>query len=418
MYIATTRRRVPMRRFLKKATKGAAFCFVTVLLLLAGGSRARAQQSDTPDHAFSVTPHVAATPVAGGYVRLRMVRVVDQTGLTEPTEALRMLIPADWKFEGQVRWLRENVSCPENMTALTFRAASPDQRFLLERFPEAFWTSANNAPRDALRRRASCPLRELVSAEDYFSEETLRQARPGAHVLAVKELPEFSNAQKEQMERADSAALSLGNDTTASADSVRINYEYLNDGQMVEEAMVGTIFSIRSRSNLWPLFGKGPRYADVYAIHAGDIYVSRAPEKDPQSGTVLARILVSLRGNPRWSAGRDDVLEQVLRKRLTADDPLPTGKTEAATKKKIAESYRRQEQSHLTRARLYDAAVRPMQSFVHPLSKAIVELNGGFAFAWCNDQDEYILTNDASFNPATQFRENWRQLEPAAPAQP
>lgn len=399
--------------------KLAAFCFVMILpVALVSGALVPAQQSKPPANSFSVTPHVEQPVSSNGYVRLKMVRIMDQTGLSEPTEVLRMFIPADWKFEGRAKWLPENVSCPENITAVTFRASSPDDRFALERFPETFWMWVSNAPADAIQRRTSCPLREPVSAEDYFTEEILPEARPGSRILSTLQLQEFSTAQKEQLERAHPAPLNFGNDVTTSADSVRINYEYLDLGQTIHEFMVGTIFSMRSRSDLWPFFNKGPKYADFYWIHASDIYATRAPQEDSQSGAVLARILASLRGNPRWSAGRDDVMERVMRSRPTAGEPLPVGKSDQATEKQIAESYRLQAQSQLTRARLYDGAARPMELFVEPVTKASAELNGGFAFAWCNNKDEYILTNDANFNPEEKFKESWTQLQRAASPQP
>jgi hypothetical protein len=398
--------------------KHAAFCLVTfTFLLLAGGTRVCGQQTTPPDNSFSVTPHVQVTAAKSGFVRLKMVRVVDQTGLAEPTEALRMLIPADWDFAGRVQWLADKYNCPQNMAAVTFRVASRDERVELERFPETHWTWVEHAPVEAIQHRTECPLHEPVSAEDFFGQEILPQVRPGSRILAAQELVDFSNIQKEQMERSDSASLNFGHDVTASADAVRISYEYLDRGRTEREALVGTIFGLRSRYDLYPLFKKGPQYADFYSVRTSDIYVTRAPKDDAQSSVKLARIFASLRSNPRWTAGRDDLMEQVLHKRLSAGDPLPVGKTDAATEKKIAESYRRQERSRLTRAKLYDAAVPQLESFVHPVTKEIVELNGGFAFAWCNNKDEYILTNDADFNPATQFQENWTQLQRAAPAQ-
>lgn len=107
-----------------------------------------------------------------------------------------------------------------------------------------------------------------------------------------------------------------------------------------------------------------------------------------------------------------------MRSRPTAGEPLPVGKSDQATEKQIAESYRLQAQSQLTRARLYDGAARPMELFVEPVTKASAELNGGFAFAWCNNKDEYILTNDANFNPEEKFKESWTQLQRAASPQP
>jgi hypothetical protein len=64
----------------------------------------------------------------------------------------------------------------------------------------------------------------------------------------------------------------------------------------------------------------------------------------------------------------------------------------------------------------YDPAVLPLESFIDPGSNEKVELNGGFSFVWANHNDEYILSNDASFNPSVTFNENWTQLKRMNPA--
>jgi hypothetical protein len=278
------------------------------------------------------------------------------------------------------------------------------------------WVS--NAPVAPVQRRSSCPLHELLSAEDYLTAQILTSARPGSRILSSRQLPEFSNAQKQQLERSHPAPLNFGDSVSASVDSVRIDFEYLDEGQTLHESLLGSIFSWRSRYDLWPLFNKGPKWADYFWITASDIYASRPlPEDSPSGIAVLARILVSLRENPRWQAGRGDVIEKVQQRRLTPSEPLPAGNTDGVTEKKIAESYRLQAHSQLARARLYDPAVLPAETFIHPITKESVELNGGFAFAWTDDKDGYILTNDPNFNPAEKFKEHWTQLQHPAPQQ-
>jgi hypothetical protein len=59
--------------------------------------------------------------------------------------------------------------------------------------------------------------------------------------------------------------------------------------------------------------------------------------------------------------------------------------------------------------------VLPLEAFVDPQTNKAVELNGGFAFAWSNHQDEYILSNEPSFNPGggwTRLLHQNRDAEP------
>jgi hypothetical protein len=121
---------------------------------------------------------------------------------------MTMLIPADWKFEGQVKWHPENSSCPdsENLSSITFRAASPDCLLSFERFPNSFWMWITNS----VAADPPCPLHEPVSAEAYVTDQLLPEVRSGARVLSTQPEREMSRITTELVRRGNATAIGLG----------------------------------------------------------------------------------------------------------------------------------------------------------------------------------------------------------------
>ncbi len=78
------------------------------------------------------------SPVGAWGMRLRTISCVDQQGVG--VEAFRMLIPADWEFEGGVHWLMNN---PGRPAFIAFRAYSPQGEEAFEALPNipCYWTN-------------------------------------------------------------------------------------------------------------------------------------------------------------------------------------------------------------------------------------------------------------------------------------
>jgi hypothetical protein len=390
---------------------------ITALILLASAALMHAGRSPY-SRSHSPSDHPARPRTSSpAYIRLKMVRIVDKTGLSEPSEVMSMLIPADWKFEGQVDWHPENSSCPdpESISSITFRVTSPDGLLFFERFPNVFWMWITNS----MAADPPCPLHEPVSAESYVAEQLLPQVRPGAHILSAQPEREMSRVTTELVKRGNATAIGLGQHVTLKADCIRVTYEYGIDGHPVEESMLGTLITMSNRRPTG-ISGKANsgRYSDYYSIHASDFYASRAPQEQLESSSItFARILISSRANPRWITGRKEIVSRLRHDRENSGGAVPRGRLPEMTDQQVADAYRRQAESRMPKARGYDPSVLPLEPFVEPKTNKTVELNGGFEFAWSNNLDEYILTNDSKFSPAVEFKENWTQLQHPASSQ-
>src|SRR6516165_969660 len=82
----------------------------------------------------------SASSGQANYYRLKQVKVIDQHGFEKPIPAMSLLIPTDWQFQGNIKYL--NGSC--GLAQTTFRASGPDGRSI-ELLPEYNWVWSDDA---------------------------------------------------------------------------------------------------------------------------------------------------------------------------------------------------------------------------------------------------------------------------------
>ena len=52
-----------------------------------------------------------------------------------------------------------------------------------------------------------------------------------------------------------------------------------------------------------------------------------------------------------------------------------------------------------------------METYIDASTKEKIELTSGYEQYWSNGRGEYILSNDANFNPSVALKEDWRLME-------
>jgi hypothetical protein len=58
----------------------------------------------------------------------------------------------------------------------------------------------------------------------------------------------------------------------------------------------------------------------------------------------------------------------------------------------------------------WDQYIRGVETYQGPFDKAPVELPSGYNEAWANANGEYIVSNDANFNPNKGSNVNWQRM--------
>ena len=75
------------------------------------------------------------------------------------------------------------------------------------------------------------------------------------------------------------------------------------------------------------------------------------------------------------------------------------------------ESYKRSCQAQERMARNYTEYIRGVETYRDPYEDRPVQLPSGYDHVWVNRLGEYILSNQAGFDPNTGSNTDWRQVQ-------
>ena len=60
----------------------------------------------------------------------------------------------------------------------------------------------------------------------------------------------------------------------------------------------------------------------------------------------------------------------------------------------------------------FDNYIRGVQDYRDPRSGQVVQLSNQYGHAWSNGSGEYVLSDQAGFNPNSALKGNWTELQP------
>jgi hypothetical protein len=355
------------------------------------------------------------------YIRMKMVRVMDQSGFGQPVEAYRMLIPSDWKMESQVLWSVQNMRCPSNAVQVNYRISSPDGAITFERFPDYAWKwyddpMARRAQQNGSAMNMACDVAPILKATDYIAQTLLPRIRQGVRPSRGEELPDVGRDQTEFYRQVFQQMAQAGMLNGLQVVSGRVRVEYSARGQTYEETLLGNILTLSApMQSPSAMMNGGQGMAHDYSVMTVGMYSVRAPQEQIQAANKLAGlIMATTRTNPRWEDAVRAVIQSLYAQQTQgAVDRSRIWQNYAnETNQMIVQRYEKQQESQDHLARSYDQGVRGAQNYLDSATQEQVELAGGYGQAWSNGQGEYILSNDRNFDPNQVLRENWREMKP------
>ena len=134
------------------------------------------------------------------YQQYQRVRLMDKMGFTQPQEAYSLLLPKNWKSNGEVIWIG-----PGNTCAGTYRqmsASSDDGKYTFHMLPDVLY-NWNPAMMQYQSNGRFCTTGQPVNAETYLRQIFVREIG-GAQVVSV----EANQAVVEHMRQMNSKAVS------------------------------------------------------------------------------------------------------------------------------------------------------------------------------------------------------------------
>jgi len=345
----------------------------------------------------------ADAPPAWG-LRLKTIACVDQQGIG--IEAFRMLIPADWRFEGGVHWLMNNPGMP---AVIAFRAYNPQGVEAFEVFPNisCYWT---NNPMVTMM----FPMGSL-----YFGNE-VRPPLPALQALQQMVVPRYRGkvpglqiTQQEHLPDLPKALRANAPPTPGpipQADGARLRLHYRLDGQEVDEDLFGVVEMTRVAMPM--LFGAQEHiywmadYLFSFRAKAGNL--ERLADQ-------FQAIVRSFRLNPQWYGRYLQVSQYLIQNQIQQIQHVGQlsriiSQTSNQISDMIMDSYYQRQATMDRLADQFSQAIRGVDEYYNPFEERGVELPGGYNHAWANALGEYILTDDPNFNPNIGSNVTWQQM--------
>jgi hypothetical protein len=341
-----------------------------------------------PVLAVTLSAHAAAQDTS---LKFTLLSVKDP-GINN-IECVSFLIPAGWKPEGGVQWFPDY----SILANLLMRISDPQTGAAIEFLPIQNFTFLSN-PVVPMQRGQNYlgtivwePIDDIPTlVETFYMPQTLRHLQ-GARVVGTQNLDAVAAAH----------ARMYGGQSRVKCGRVR--YEFQVNGQPWEEDIYMTIVFTPSPLGMF------------WSVPSS--YSFRAPKGMLDRMTPMMSTSVnSMRLNLDWFAGYQYVLQlfnnrmnQSIRDARAISDTITRNSEEI--RRMYGDSYRQSCESQDRISASFSEYIRGVESYKNPFEDRSIQLPSGYNDAWVNSRGEYILSNQAGFNPNVGDTIEWRRME-------
>jgi hypothetical protein len=370
---------------------------------------------------------VPAGPAAGaGYYRMRRHVITDQHGFERPLPAMSLLLPVDWQLQGEVQYV-PNLGCHQDMVQLVFQARSGDGRLRLELFPNHHWQwmadpgmvqmLRANAQKMAAFGRRECDVSPPMAAADYLRQVVIPQARPGAQVLGSEPMPELGRGLEDQIRQYQQVAAQQGMrmQVRTQVDTARVHLATSGQGGETEEWLAGVTLTVATPAPSYNMRTGQMGQTLNYQCSASLVFGMAAPRGELAAHERLFdMILGTVQVDPEWE-GR---VLQVMRNMAASDSKSAMDRSAIASQyardssRIINQGYQERSQRMDRTFANFDNYIRGVENYRNPATGEVVQLSNQYGHAWSNGNGEYVLSDQAGFNPNSALRGSWTELQP------
>jgi hypothetical protein len=358
-------------------------------------------------------PSAAAQPSSARYFRMKRVQIEDQ-GNKVPA-AVDVLIPTTWQFQGTIRTMGGMGGCFADLESVSIHAQSADGSIVFEGLPDFTFQYADDA--NTVRTMTQegkafakgsikpCPVMPPQRAADFLQKQIIPKFHADKRVVSVEPYPAFNQLLRQRL------GLSLkdtANQGPLRTDAARARLEYDRDGRTFEEWV-----TVAEWMRLYPS-GRG----NVYDCHAIMMMSFSTPKGQLDSNETLFKLLAfNITHEPDWDTHINAMVAQLYRQQQ-AQEALRS-KMIAQFQQHVADTVNEVTANSMRGANQaafgQDQNIRGVQTFRNPQTGSTFELSNLHDHAWLNGSNEYIMSDDPTFNPNGQLNGSWTSLQPVRP---
>jgi hypothetical protein len=247
-------------------------------------------------------------------------------------------------------------------------------------------------------------VRAPIPAAEFIRQDLIAKYRKGKTVVSVDPFPELDQIVRYRLGLPPTSA--GGGASGIRTDAARARLAYDDDqGQPVEEWISAAIV-VRPI----PTGGRGTAY-DWHAVMA---MFYRAPKGKLDANDRLFKLMAStIRPEPEWqkmSSGVIATLYQTKQQELAKQSQM-FWEFQQHVAQTINGVVANSEAGANHAAYGQSQIIRGVQTFRDPSSGATFELSNQFDHAWLNGSNQYVMSDDPSFNPNGNLSGNWTALQ-------
>jgi hypothetical protein len=342
--------------------------------------------------------------------RMKMVKVMDAQGFASPIVSATMLIPIDWQSQGATTW---NLKDKCNTIQTSVHAAGPDGR-AFEVFPAYNWSWADDpsflrqmAVQQARLGSHACDVAPPMGAADYL-KKNLGRIRPNATLAAIEPAPKLMQILQDRARQNEQAAAQYRLQKRIRPDVVRARLKYNLNGQSVEEWIIAAT-----------IIDGTAGVTGGYSYNClATMVAERAPQGQLEASEKLFELINSTyRVDQAWQGRvtQNALAIQKIRAKGVQDRANIVSKNAEDIRNIQREGYENQQKAQDQSATEYSQYLRGTETYRNPATGEKVDLDSKYGNAWVNNRGEYLLSDQAGFDPNTVFQESWTPMQHVKP---
>lgn len=399
----------------------------TVLLAMTGCGDQASQDpgKETPGNTQQQDKKNASANFVAGkdYNVFTRARILDKAGFSVPVEAFSLLIPKDWKHEGEVTWVPAGSACAGNNR--NFKAVSPDGKYSFELLPHAIWSfntdpvagqfAQNNATRD-------CGYGQPLDAENYLKQVFVPGELGNPEIVEVKPNQPGAEELSKSTEKMRAEMMSYGASQVMFYPSAVNATVKWNDGS---EGMV--ICGVNTSETTIPNIYNGTASKAYTSIASIKVVFKYPASERERVAALFSVILGSIRTNDTWQKevdaywlairqkkhvdhiGRIRLMDEQTRR--MGEEIIRRGNQRLSDMDNSMRNWEARQQSQDRMHTSFIKTIREVETYRDETGK--IELSGGYNHAWSrSDGSSFILTDNPNFDPSSVFQDQrWMEMK-------
>lgn len=307
-------------------------------------------------------------------------------------DAFSMLVPEGWEVSGGLVW-RQHPTMP---AAISLCMQSPDRYYELRMFPSMpyCWNESPMgffAPSEGSYYMGN----EVRHPPQGFADYTARYLLPmtGGRILSSRAFPELEAVLRQE----NAAPFGCAVDVSAGVSQVEYTLDYEGEmicGIAVTRMMYGQLTWIADRlimTRMPKMAGVGPGgWIFPFMLNSFKLDIEWYNGYYQHTQMLSANVMQGI-----WQAG--------VTSRIIANTYNQISDT-------VRRSYEYQQASNARVYQGYSEAMRGVNSYYDPYKGYAVEFPCDYRYVYANPLGEYIVTNDAGYNPNVGSNMNWTNL--------